>query len=286
MSKNGKEVATVEKGSASLVIGKPFSLTPTSLTEAMNLAKMIADSDLAPKDFRGKAGNCLIAMQMGMEVGLAPMQAIQNIAVINGRPTLWGDAAMALILAAPVCEYVRESWDEKTQTWTCRGKRRGKEEGVYTFSLADAVKAGLDKKEGPWRSYQKRMIQMRARAFCLRDNFADVLKGLAIREEVEDYVETTAEPVPPVAMPKPMDTAKPSPVATSPADDAVKSADGTPMVPGELSFFLKELARIAANVEEVKFYATQTFGVVELEQLTRAQAKQILNKLQGAKEVV
>lgn len=269
MSKNNKEVATTDKPNAqSLTVGKAFSLSPTTLAEAMKLAELIANSDLAPKDFKGKAGNCLIAMQMGMEVGLAPMQAIQNIAVINGRPTLWGDAALALVQASGVCEYVHESWDEKTQTWTCRGKRRdAKEEGVYTFSLADAEKAGLTKKEGTWQSYRKRMIQMRARAFCLRDNFADVLKGLAIREEVEDYVETTSEPSSTIAMPKPK---------TPEADTTAKSADGTPMVPGEYSYFIKELAKIGADLDEVKRYAKDKFGYLELTLLSRDEAKQIL----------
>lgn len=269
MNENGKEVATLEKEKivAPLVIGKPFSLTPTSLDEAMKLAKMIADSDLAPKDFRGKAGNCLIAMQMGMEVGLAPMQAIQNIAVINGRPTLWGDAALALVLAAPICEYVRESWDDKNQTWTCRGKRRdAKEEGVYTFSLADAEKAGLTKKEGTWQGYRKRMIQMRARAFCLRDNFADVLKGLAIREEVEDYVETTAEVAAPVAMPK---AKEPAPVPTETAGDH--------LIPGEYTFFANQMNALGADWEEVLSYAQATFGISDLTRLTKSQAKTILD---------
>lgn len=249
----------------SLTVGKGFSLTPTNLDQAIKLAELIANSDLAPKDFKGKAGNCLIAMQMGMEVGLAPMQAIQNIAVINGRPTLWGDAALGLVLASSVCEYVKESWDEKTQTWTCSGKRKGKEEGVYTFSLADAQKAGLTKKEGPWANYPKRMIQMRARAFCLRDNFADVLKGLAIREEVEDYVETTSEPVAPIAMPKPK------------VQEEQPVYDGSAvLLPGEYSFFVKKMNELGADFDEVKRFTKDKFGTEDLSKLTKDQAKQVI----------
>jgi len=251
-----------------LAVGKAFSLTPTNLDQAFKLAELIANSDLAPKDFKGKAGNCLIAMQMGMEVGLAPMQAIQNIAVINGRPTVWGDAAMALVLASPICEYVREEWDEKTQTWTVRGKRKtDPNEGVYTFSMADADRAGLSKKEGTWRSYPKRMIQMRARAFLLRDKFTDVLKGLSIREEVSDYVETVADKAPAIQMPK----AQPTELAP-----VVKSADGQPMVAGELSYFLKELTRLGADMEEVARFVKDKFAADSLTILSRAQAKQVL----------
>lgn len=259
---NGNKETSV----ASLTVGKAFSLTPTNIKEAMELAKMIAESDLAPKDFKGKAGNCLIAMQMGMEVGLAPMQAIQNIAVINGRPTLWGDAALGLVLASPICEYIREDWDEKTQTWTCRSKRKdSKEEKIYTFSLADAEKAGLTKKDGTWQSYRKRMIQMRARAFNLRDNFADVLKGLAIREEVEDYVDTTAT----VTTTEPVMTPKPK-VAEVPSDGAV-------LLPGELSFFLKKLETLGANVEEVLKCAVAKYSVPNLASLKKSQAKELIS---------
>src|SRR6266478_3926901 len=77
------------------------AFTPTNLTEAIALSKLIAGSDLAPKDFKGKPANVLIAMQMGAEVGLAPMQSLQNIAVINGRPSLWGDAALGVVQVHP-----------------------------------------------------------------------------------------------------------------------------------------------------------------------------------------
>jgi len=56
------------------------------MKDAMEYAKLISESDLAPKDFKGKPGNVLIAIQYGVEIGLKPMQAIQNISVINGRP--------------------------------------------------------------------------------------------------------------------------------------------------------------------------------------------------------
>ena len=57
------------------------------------------------------------------------------------------------------------------------------------FSTAMADQAGLTRKEGPWQSYPRRCLMMRARSWTLRDGFADVLRGLAIREEVEDYIE-------------------------------------------------------------------------------------------------
>lgn len=164
--------------------GMGFDLSPQTFEQAMKFSQMLAESDLVPKDFRGKPGNCLIAMQWGSELGLKPLQALSNIAVVNGRAALWGDAVIALVRSSPLCEYVQESDDGHTAT--CRAKRRGEPEQVVTFSMDDAKQAGLTGKPGPWSQYPKRMRQMRARAFALRDVFPDVLRGMPVAEEVQD----------------------------------------------------------------------------------------------------
>ena len=176
------------------------STTPTrglalqTMAEAMSFANMVAKSDFAPKDFRGKPESCLLAIQHGSEVGLSPMQSLQSIACINGRPSVWGDAALALVMGSPVCEYVRErvDGDGDAMVATCEAKRRGyPDANVTKFTVADAKKAGLWGKAGPWTQYPKRMLQLRARGFALRDAFPDVLKGLVTAEEAQDYPTTS-----------------------------------------------------------------------------------------------
>ena len=161
-----------------------FDLSPQTFDQALTFSKYLAESDLVPKDFKGRPGNCLVAIQWGAELGLKPLQAMQNLAVINGRPALWGDAVIALVRSSSLCEYVVETDDG--QTATCKVKRRGEPEQVRTFSMDDARAAGLAGKQGPWTQYPKRMRQMRARAFALRDVFPDVLRGLPVAEEVMD----------------------------------------------------------------------------------------------------
>ena len=169
-----------------------FSLAPRSFEQAIRFSEMVADSDMVPKDFKGKAGNCLIAIQWGHEVGLQPLQALQNIAVINGRPAMWGDSLMALVRSSPACEYITETDDGNTAT--IKGKRKGQPEEARTFSMEDAKLAGLAGKQGPWTNYPKRMRQMRARAFLLRDLFTDVLRGMAMAEEAMDIDEVEINP--------------------------------------------------------------------------------------------
>jgi hypothetical protein len=163
-----------------------FDLSPKSLDEALRFADILSKSTIVPKDFMDKPGNVLVAIQWGMELGLKPMQAMQNIAVINGRPSLWGDAVLALVRSSPVCEYVDEVYENGVAI--CRAKRRGSAEQVRTFSMDDAATAGLKGKQGPWTQYPKRMQQMRARSFALRDTFPDVLKGMPIAEEIMDHI--------------------------------------------------------------------------------------------------
>ena len=184
---NGGSDETRAVGERSLVaIGERFSLAPTTFEQALTFAKIAAHSELVPTSYRGRPNDVLLAIQMGAEVGLQPMQAIQNIAVINGRPSLWGDAMMAVCQGHAECEDIVETFDEETQTARCVARRRGRTNVVGEFSRADAERAGLWNKKGPWQSYPRRMLQMRARGFALRDAFPDALRGLNSAEESED----------------------------------------------------------------------------------------------------
>ena len=177
--------------------------TPTNMTEAMGLAKLLASSDFVPKDFKGKPGNCFLAMQMGAELGVPPLQALQNIAIINGRPSIWGDLALAVVQANPDYEDHKEFFsgtpfnDDYTAVFQIKRKGSGWHE--TKFSVADAKTAKLWNKRGynggdtPWITNPKRMLQMRSRGFGLRDKFADALKGMKLAEEIMDIPPDTRQ---------------------------------------------------------------------------------------------
>lgn len=165
-----------------------FLMDPQSLDEAMRLADMLATSNLVPKNYQNKPSDILVACSWGSEIGLKPLQALQNIAVINNVPAVWGDAVVALVRGSGLCEYINQDWDEATKTATCTVKRKGEPEQVRTFSYEDANVAGHLGKD-TYKKNLRRMLSVRARAFALRDVFADVLKGLKVAEEVMDYKE-------------------------------------------------------------------------------------------------
>lgn len=166
------------------------AFTPANLTEAIALAKMMAASEIVPKDYQKKPANIIVAIQFGAEIGLPPMQSLQSVSVINGRPALWGDGALALVQGHPDFEDIQETTEGTVAT--CIVKRKGRSPVCRKFSDEDAAKAGLLNK-GPWMQYRNRMRQMRARGFALRDSFADVLKGISIAEEAMDIPTDTSQ---------------------------------------------------------------------------------------------
>lgn len=272
------QIMEIETGKAVVVspqmgmqLTPTLSIQPSSFGELLKYAEMLSRSDLVPKDFKGNAGNVMVAIQMGSEIGLKPLQALQNIAVINGRPCLWGDVIPAIIQASGELEYMDETDDGNVAT--CRIKRRGQPEVVRTFSVADAKTAGLANKSGPWTSYPARMRQMRARGFAARDSFADKLKGLQMAEEVRDY-ETTFTPVEKPKTTTPPIDLKPAPSIDDRRSKALQFFDGlgvsaervcravAVLVPDEIDDSkLDELSRMAKSINDKTLSLEQAFPV-------------------------
>jgi hypothetical protein len=175
------------KQSALITVGPSGGLAPQNFEGAYRMAQIMAASGMMPKGME-RVESVLVAIQMGMEVGLSPMAAVQNIAVVNGRPTLWGDAMLGLVrgsgLLLGIAETIEGEGDHMAAVCTVT-RKADMGETVGRFSVADAKRASLWGKSGPWTQYPRRMLQMRARAFALRDKFPDVLRGLYAREEIE-----------------------------------------------------------------------------------------------------
>ena len=167
-------------------------LQPQNLKEAMEFSKMIASSEMIPINYRNKPNDVLCAIQWGNEIGLAPLQALQNIAVINGRPSLWGDSLVAVCKSHPDFRGIEENYIEEEDKAVCVVKRNVAgtiEITKKSFSYKDAQQANLTNKQGPWKQYPKRMLQLRARGFALRDAFPDAIKGIITTEEAMDFPE-------------------------------------------------------------------------------------------------
>jgi hypothetical protein len=192
----------------------PEFLVPKSLAEVRELARLLALAEWAPDSYRDLEGNYVpqkieLAIMHGITVGLGPIAAMQSIAVIDGMPTIWGDGALSIVERSGLLEDMREEYQvdaEEGLTAVCTIWRRRRPTPIHNrFSMAMAEQARLTQKEGPWQSYPQRMLRMRARSWTIRDGFADVLRGLHIREEVDDFVETRGlSPAPTISAPDPL----------------------------------------------------------------------------------
>lgn len=170
---------------------------------AKRIAHTLAQSNLVPDAYRGRPNDCFVAINMGHEVGLGEFASIQSIAVIDGKPCLYGDGLIGVVRASPKCEWIKETISEDGLAATCETKRKGEPHTITaTYSMSDAMQAGIDTKFN-WKKHPKRMLQMRARSYCLRDAYPDLLKGLGVVEEMMDH-EDTPPPVREYELPDPV----------------------------------------------------------------------------------
>lgn len=197
-----------EEQRPALNVGGPIAgLIPRSIEEVFRLSNAVVQAGMAPYGLETPQ-KATVAILTGLELGLPPMQALQSIAVINNRPCIWGDGLIAVVRKSPLCLYIKEWVDGEGDNMVayCETHRKGEfKPELRSFSVADARKAGLwqtesvvkrrakngetyeKENDSPWWKYPRRMLAMRARSWCLRDVYADVTKGLQVREEVEDY---------------------------------------------------------------------------------------------------
>jgi hypothetical protein len=182
-----QQLATTEqKPRPSMTVGGNVgALIPQDIEQAFRIASALAQSGMTPNGFKTPE-TCFVAIMAGAELGLPPFQSLQSFAIINGRPTLFGAALMAVIRTNgfKVREWFEGEGDELTAFCELTRPDNG-DVAEASFSVADAKTAKLWGKAGPWVTNWKRMLQWRARGFCFTDGAADVLKGLQIREAVE-----------------------------------------------------------------------------------------------------
>ena len=170
-----------------------MAIIPQDIDQVWRMAGMAVMGQMAPKSLVDKKtpeeaqAACAVAIMAGAELGLTPLMALRSYAVVNGRPSLWGDGIKAVVRQSGRCEYIRTGSDA-TKGW-CEAKRSDTSEVKRVeFTIAQAKAARLDQKEGPWKQgYADVMMERRATNRCLNDLFADVLGGLANAEEaIED----------------------------------------------------------------------------------------------------
>jgi hypothetical protein len=181
----------IPAGAECIALSPKGTVMLRSVGEAAGFAALMASSGMLPPKVTPQAA--VVAIIAGAAVGLNPFESVQSIAVVNGRPSLYGDGMKAVVQGSGVWEGEKVEWykDKEGNIVACQVtvKRKGNPEPIVgRFSKKMAQQAGLWGKPGPWTQYPDRMMLARARAFALRDGFSDCLKGVRSVEEEQDIL--------------------------------------------------------------------------------------------------
>lgn len=206
----GTAVTLPPKARPELVAHDGMAIMPRSIEEASRYAQGLIQAGLVPNSFRkdgkwdGAINPSLVMMGVlkSLEIEVPPQTGLAGMYPVNNRFSVYGDLAAALVQRTGAVKKQTTVWlgggfdeDLPLPSWPddfgceVRYWRVGQDEPyIGRYTVRDAKRAGLwnAPKRDPWLKYPKRMLFNRARAFALRDGFADGLHGLSIAEEVID----------------------------------------------------------------------------------------------------
>jgi len=159
-----------------------------NLQQKLLMCKLLRESGFAAANFKTD-GAVLAAILYGQELGFSPIQALQCIDIIQGKPTISAAGVKAKILAEG--GVIRDlEWTDKL----CRieGNRAGNKV-ITEYTMQEAVQAGLAGKDN-WKRMPKDMLYARCVTRYARNHWADKIKGLYGGEEMSDAVIVRQQP--------------------------------------------------------------------------------------------
>lgn len=215
------------------------AIEPANMSELVTFATAAAKSRLFGVDSPEAA---LMVAMAGRDLGFSYAQSLRAFHIVKGKPALSADGMVAACLASGECEFFRavEVTDDSA-TWET--KRRGSQVRRYTFTMADAQRAGLA--SDMYAKHPRRMLSARAKSYLARDEFPDVLLGLVTEDEAVE-IAASREPVQFVQTTR---TVEPEPDAA--LDDSIRARDFYVHAIGSADSE-QALAQIAADVKAAR----------------------------------
>jgi len=188
-----KEVAKIKMEKADVSI---FS-TIESFEHWQRVAKMISSSDIVPKAYHGNVSNTMIAIELANRIGISPFMVMQNLDVIQGRPSWNSTFIIAALNSCGRFSAIRFVFEGKegTDEYGCRAVSKDSEGLILTGPLVNwkMVKdeGWLSKAGSKWKTMPELMFQYRAASFFGRLYAPDILKGMHSADETMDIIKPT-----------------------------------------------------------------------------------------------
>jgi hypothetical protein len=170
------------------------------LDKLMEMASMLSKSTIVPVAYQNRPENCFIALDMASRMGVSPMVVMQNLYVIQGKPSFSGSAIASMIRSNPQYTNVELNYvgEEGKDTWgayvTAENKHNGKTIKGATVTIAIAKKEGwLTKGASKWLTMPELMLGYRAYTWFGRIHCPEVMMGLQATEEISDVSKPKTE---------------------------------------------------------------------------------------------
>lgn len=163
---------------------RALAIVPRTVGEVMQLADLLAKSELLPKALRGKAADVALMIMAGTEMGFGPGTSLRTIHVIEGRPSLSASAKVALVRASGKAKYFDcvEDTDDRVVYETMRVDSTKPQR--WTATRQDMKNAGLNTKDNH-RLFPRQMMHARCKSALCENVYEDVINGIATTEDIE-----------------------------------------------------------------------------------------------------
>lgn len=158
---------------------------------AYQMAKGLSESTLVPIQFQKNTANCLIALEQSNRLGISPMAVMQNLYIVQGKPSFSSSFIIGLINSSGKydmeLQYDEEEKDGKPYACTCWTELNGRRVSGIKITMDMADKEGWTKKNGSkWLTIPQVMLRYRAASFFARMNCPELSIGLYSKEELDD----------------------------------------------------------------------------------------------------
>ncbi len=168
-----------------------------SFENAQRMAKVLVQSSLVPTAYKNNIPNAMIALEMANRIGISPFMVMQNLDVIQGKPSWNSTFIIAVLNSCGRFTPLRFEFDGEGDNYGCRAVTTDNDGKVLKGTKIDwkMVKAEgwLNKGGSKWKTMPDQMFQYRAASFFGRIYAPDLLKGMHSADEVVDMVVDTQE---------------------------------------------------------------------------------------------
>jgi hypothetical protein len=175
------------------------SFSVQSFDHAQRVAKMLSSSSLVPETYKNNIQNTMIALEMANRIGASPLMVMQNLYIVQGKPS-WSSSFIIASLnnskrfSALRFELSGEGDDYGCTAWAKDLTTKEKLEGPKVTWAMVKAEGWLGKPGSKWKTMPELMFRYRAAAFFGRLYAPDILMGMHTQEEMQDIPVSPAEP--------------------------------------------------------------------------------------------